>query len=58
MRCIIRRACELMHDSTMAIKEVAERCGFAHQFHFSRQFKLSVGASPTEFRRRLGTASR
>jgi AraC-like DNA-binding protein len=52
MRCIIRKACEMLRDPDISIKEVSDRCGFAHPFHFSRQFKLVVGVAPSAFRGR------
>ena len=53
MRRVMERASELMHQSHMTLKEVAARCGFCNEFHFSRRFKQMVGMSPREFRRQL-----
>ena len=47
----------LIADSTMPLAEIAEICGFCDVYHFSREFKRSVGAPPAAWRRtELGTA--
>jgi AraC-like DNA-binding protein len=51
MRRVMERAGELLHRSRLTLKEVADRCGFCNEFHFSRRFKQIVGLSPREFRR-------
>jgi AraC-like DNA-binding protein len=53
MRRLMERASELLHRSRLTLKEVADRCGFCNEFHFSRRFKQIVGLSPREFRRQL-----
>lgn len=53
MRRVMERASELMHQSRLTLKEIAARCGFCNEFHFSRRFKQLVGLSPREFRRQL-----
>lgn len=47
------RASVLMSRSNYTVGEVAELCGFASQFHFSRAFKRAFGESPTELRERV-----
>ena len=37
----------------MKIAEISEMCGFQSQFHFSRCFKNTYGASPRDMRKRL-----
>lgn len=44
-------ATALLKNSSFRIVEVAERCGFATQHHFSYTFKLKCGMSPSDFRR-------
>ena len=39
--------------TNMKISEISEMCGFQSQFHFSRCFKDTYGASPREMRKRL-----
>jgi len=47
----IHRACQLLRDPTLSVKEVASRLGYQDPFHFSRQFKMFQGMSPSEYRR-------
>ena len=42
------RAALLLWRSNYAVQEIAEQCGFANPFHFSRQFKQAFGKSPRE----------
>lgn len=46
----IMLAQELLLNSQTKIASVAEACGFADIYHFSRDFKRSVGQSPREWR--------
>jgi AraC-like DNA-binding protein len=41
----------LLAQSSMALVEVADACGFADQSHFSRVFARTMGASPGAWRR-------
>ncbi len=41
----------LLRHSGMSIGEIAESVGFDNVFHFSRQFKRQLGATPTAFRK-------
>lgn len=41
----------LMHDPALSLAEIAARCGFANQSHFSRVFRKYEGASPDTWRR-------
>ena len=43
-------ATSLLLNTTMSIKEISWKLGFASQYHFSRRFKTFSGASPTEYR--------
>lgn len=45
---------QLLADPTMAIKEVAERCGFQNQNHFSAWFRRHFKLSPSAYRARIG----
>ncbi len=40
----------MMQSPTIGNKELAAKCGFADEFHFSRQFKRVAGLSPSEYR--------
>ena len=46
----IHRACQLLHDTALPVKDIAARLGYQDQFHFSRQFKAFQGVPPTDFR--------
>lgn len=48
----LRRACDLLANSDLAVKEIAERLGFSSAFHFSARFKADQGRSPSAWRRR------
>ena len=46
----LEQAAALLARSTLNVKQIAARCGFASQFHFSRVFRAVYGISPTEAR--------
>ncbi len=48
----LTRAQGLITDSDVAVAEVAELCGFCDVYHFSREFKRSIGTPPATWRRR------
>ncbi len=50
---IIDKACSWLYETDLTVSEVAYRLGFCDPFHFSRRFKVHVGTSPSDFRRRL-----
>ena len=39
------------------MSEIAYQVGFADQAHFSRSFKKRYGVTPTEYRKRDGSAA-
>jgi len=47
----VTRAKALLQDKDASILDVAQRCGFKTQQHFSRVFSQRVGLSPGRFRR-------
>jgi transcriptional regulator GlxA family with amidase domain len=47
----VQRAQELMMTTDRALCEIALRCGFADQSHFTRVFRRLVGPSPAIWRR-------
>ena len=51
---IIDRACELIQNSDLSDKQIAEKLGFCDEYYFSRSFKKIRGASPRAFRKTLG----
>ncbi|MCD8483739.1 MAG: helix-turn-helix domain-containing protein [Verrucomicrobia bacterium] len=44
------RAIALLEKSQLSISQIAEQCGFASVYYFSRAFKQSTGRSPKFFR--------
>lgn len=44
------RACELLLNETLTVKEIALYLGFVDEFHLSKRFKQIIGVSPTGFR--------
>jgi AraC-like DNA-binding protein len=48
----LTKAQTLIADSTMSIGQIAHICGFCDVYHFSREFKRSVGTSPAAWRKR------
>lgn len=51
----IRKAKELLKDSSLRVGDVADETGFLDIAHFSRVFKKFSGMSANEYRNRLGT---
>lgn len=47
----LARARELLLHSTLSLAQVALRCGFSSQAHFTEYFRREVGATPQAFRR-------
>lgn len=50
-RLRIEHACGLLHYSGRSIEEIAELCGFAERYHFSRVFARIMHSTPAAFRR-------
>ncbi len=46
------RACEMLENSGLSVREIARSVGFADQNYFSRLFKERVGCPPREFRKK------
>ena len=47
----MKRARQLLTESTLPLIEVGERAGFTHQQYFCATFKARFGRTPAEFRR-------
>ncbi len=47
------RACELLHEETLSISEIANQLGYADLFTFSRQFTKERGTSPSAYRKQM-----
>jgi len=46
----LQAAARLLEDPSIRVKEIQVRVGFADPSHFSRDFRLRFGVSPTEYR--------
>ena len=46
----VQRAAELLARTTLSIDEIAERCGFANRYHFSRVFAQRMSTPPGRYR--------
>lgn len=47
----IGHACGLLVQGLLSMERIGERVGYADGAHFARQFKLSKGCTPSEYRR-------
>ena len=47
----MERACDLLDTSQLSIKEVSARLGYEDPLYFSRQFRKTMGVSPTAYRK-------
>ncbi len=47
----VAEACRLLERPATSLTEIGFLCGFSDAAHFSRDFRASVGATPSEFRR-------
>ncbi|MFP4283143.1 MAG: helix-turn-helix transcriptional regulator, partial [Opitutales bacterium] len=47
----IRRACELLSQTRLAIREVGDEVGYDDPFYFSRTFRRVMGVSPSAYRK-------
>jgi AraC family transcriptional regulator len=52
--CRVNAAREHLAAGSLPLAEIAWRCGFGTQAHFTGIFKLRTGVAPGEYRRRLG----
>jgi AraC-like DNA-binding protein len=46
----MQTACQLLVSSSLALAQVADRCGFADQSHFTRDFRSLTGMTPRAYR--------
>ncbi len=51
----ILKACEYLDYTRMKVKDISFKLGFTDPYYFTRDFKLKMGMSPREYRRRLLT---
>lgn len=48
----IEKARELLAKTDMTVTDVSKECGYSSYNYFVRQFKMSVGTSPSEYRKK------
>ncbi len=49
----IQIACELLRSTDATVVDIALKCGFSDQSAFTRQFKVTTGMTPTQYREGL-----
>ena len=49
----VDKACQLMQDPRLSLREVATACGYADANYFTRVFKRLTGQTPSEYRNTL-----
>jgi AraC family transcriptional regulator, arabinose operon regulatory protein len=49
----ILKACEYLDYTRMKVKDISFKLGFTDPYYFTRDFKLKMGMSPREYRRRI-----
>ena len=49
----IKKARQLLSESSFSVTEISEKCGFSSVYHFCRSFKETLGITPTEYARRV-----
>ena len=49
-RLRMQTACQLLVSTRLALAQVADRCGFADQSHFTRDFRSLTGMTPRSYR--------
>jgi AraC-like DNA-binding protein len=52
----LSKACRMLRESSLEIKNIAIACGFPDSNYFARQYKKRLGVSPREFRKACTTA--
>lgn len=49
----IKKSIELMENTALRLNDIAARTGYNNVEHFSRTFKIIMGCSPVEYRRKM-----
>jgi len=50
----VERACRLLRETSLNVKQIAEQVGYETVPHFCTVFKIETGMTPTEYARTLG----
>lgn len=50
----LRVAAQLLRDTRLNVREIADEVGYEDAFYFSRRFRAHHGTAPTAYRKRLG----
>ena len=50
-RLRLEKACALLRDVSLSVKEISAQAGYSHVSVFDRAFRLGLGLSPSEWRR-------
>lgn len=53
IRLRMHRACELLRNQNLSVKETAFQLGYDDPYYFSRMFKLVMGVAPRDYRNGL-----
>lgn len=51
VRLRIINACNLLEDTNLKIKEIADRCGYKDPLYFTQAFKKETGKTPSDYRK-------
>ncbi len=51
---LMERACQMLSEPGVLLRDISDELGFCDEYHFSRQFSKTVGWSPSEYRSRIG----
>lgn len=46
----IESACRYLSNTSLSLKEISNKCGYANQYYFSNSFKKKLGMSPSAYR--------
>lgn len=48
----VNRACQLLRESDLLVKQIALQLGYSNEYFFSRQFKSVTGKTPSQYQKR------
>ena len=56
MECRMKRACSMLANTRLSVREIADSLGFAQPAYFSELFRQMRDITPTEYRKKRGQA--